>query len=241
VLGRAGIDDAAHGLASIYGTADAAILGHETPESIALRRRLADEPALARTLFHDERLPMLFQVHPYFKYFEAINGELIVTTRGGLPLVRYNIHDEGGILPPETAASVGAIGLPLPYLYLYGRRNLGCNLYSVNIYWENLRSACEDPEISHLVTGKFSSSVVEDRDLNPVWKLFVELARGVAPTESIREEIGRAIVRGLREQNSEYRRQHAASGKKIEPLIILFTHGDPLFSIGAKLTWKQCP
>ncbi len=48
VAGRAGIADPVRDVASLYGTADAGVLGNETPLSVAIRRFLAGRPALAR-------------------------------------------------------------------------------------------------------------------------------------------------------------------------------------------------
>src|SRR5262249_20147725 len=56
--------------ASLYGTADGGVLANETPLSIALRRRLAQAPELARELFGESRLPTLCQYDPLHRYFE---------------------------------------------------------------------------------------------------------------------------------------------------------------------------
>lgn len=50
--------------ASLYGTADAGVLGTETPVSIAIRRFLAETPAAAQELFGQARLPTLVQYEP---------------------------------------------------------------------------------------------------------------------------------------------------------------------------------
>ncbi len=43
--------------AALYGTADAGVLGNETPLSIAVRRFLASHPDAARAVFGQDRLP----------------------------------------------------------------------------------------------------------------------------------------------------------------------------------------
>jgi phenylacetate-CoA ligase len=50
--------------ASLYGTADAGVLGNETPLSIYIRRFLAAHPEAARELFGESRLPTLVQYDP---------------------------------------------------------------------------------------------------------------------------------------------------------------------------------
>src|SRR6185369_10421606 len=56
---RAGMTRPCFDSASLYGTADAGVLGNETPLSVAIRRFLADRPEAARGLFGDSRLPTL--------------------------------------------------------------------------------------------------------------------------------------------------------------------------------------
>src|SRR5215468_649186 len=62
---RLGLADPARDTASLYGTADAGVLGNETPLSIAIRRFLARDPAAARAVFGQARLPTLVQVDPF--------------------------------------------------------------------------------------------------------------------------------------------------------------------------------
>jgi len=61
---RLGLGDPARDTASLYGTADAGVLGNETPLSIAVRRLLARDPAAARVVFGQARLPTLVQYDP---------------------------------------------------------------------------------------------------------------------------------------------------------------------------------
>jgi phenylacetate-CoA ligase len=55
--------------ASLYGTADAGVLGNETPLSICIRRFLARTPAAAKALFGESRLPTLVQYDPSSRLF----------------------------------------------------------------------------------------------------------------------------------------------------------------------------
>ncbi len=95
---RAGMARPISDSASLYGTADAGVLGNETPLSIAIRRRLAESPDDARSLFGEGRLPTLVQFDPYARYFEEHEGTLVLTGDNGVPLVRYHISDTGASL-----------------------------------------------------------------------------------------------------------------------------------------------
>src|SRR6202011_3005628 len=82
---------------SLYGTADAGVLGNETPLSIAIRRFFATRPAAARAVFGESRLPTLVQYDACSRYFETHQDTLVVSGDNGVPLVRYHIADKGGI------------------------------------------------------------------------------------------------------------------------------------------------
>src|SRR5688572_15232747 len=104
---RLGGSDPLRSSASIYGTADAGVLGQETPVSIAIRRFLADRPEAAQAMFGDTRLPTLCQYDPTARYFESLPVEggghsLAFSGWNGVPLVRYHIADRGGVLPFEA-------------------------------------------------------------------------------------------------------------------------------------------
>ncbi|MGW4802233.1 phenylacetate--CoA ligase family protein, partial [Nonomuraea sp. NPDC004297] len=77
VAERAGIADPVRGIASLYGTADAGVLGNETPLSVEIRRFLSGRPETARRLFGESRLPTLLQYDPGVRFFETHQGTLL--------------------------------------------------------------------------------------------------------------------------------------------------------------------
>ncbi|MEO0685648.1 MAG: phenylacetate--CoA ligase family protein, partial [Cyanobacteria bacterium J06649_11] len=111
VAQRVGSENTCYDFASLYGTADAGVLGNETPLSICIRQFLAQNPDVARNLFGESRLPTLVQYDPMNRFFEVIaegveenhregieRGTLLFSGDNGIPLVRYNIFDNGGII-----------------------------------------------------------------------------------------------------------------------------------------------
>jgi phenylacetate-CoA ligase len=102
VCHRTGMSDPVHDMMSLYGTADAGVLGNETPTSVGIRRFLSGRPDLARSLFGDARLPTLVQVDPASRRFEEHDGTLLFSADAGVPLVRYHIADEGGVIAYQT-------------------------------------------------------------------------------------------------------------------------------------------
>ncbi|MES1151200.1 MAG: hypothetical protein ABUL54_04835, partial [Dongia sp.] len=160
---------------SLYGTADAGVLGQETPVSIAVRRFLADRPEAARTLFGDARLPTLCQYDPTARYFESLpssdgGGSLCFSGWNGVPLVRYHIADRGGIMPfdkmmamlkdlgADPVAAVKSTGGPeprrQPFVWVFGRTDFTVSFFGANVFPETISLGLEQPEVRAQVTGK---------------------------------------------------------------------------------------
>lgn len=94
---RVGAINPCYDSAALYGTADAGVLGNETPLSICIRRFLSNRPDVAKTLFGESRLPTLVQYDPYSRFFEVDHNTLLFSGNNGMPLVRYHIADMGGL------------------------------------------------------------------------------------------------------------------------------------------------
>ncbi len=250
LLARAGVVDLYHASANLYGTADAAIVAHETPLTIALRRWANNTPGMVEKFFGDERLPTLVQWHPGFKYCETnAHSEILFSSAGNFPLIRYNIHDVGGIVGYEdflqqtkTAgfvppARVASGQWQLPFLYLFGRKHLATTIYAVDIYLENIHAALSHATLRDLVSGKSVMGNAYDPRWDQYWWVHIESARGVVATakeEALAQEI---IVKTLQEKNSEFRRLFAMVGARAVPQVRFLPHGAPEFRIKTKLRW----
>ena len=155
---------------SLYGTADAGVLGNETPLSVTIRRFLAANPAAARELFGESRLPTLAQYDPRSRFFEAEDGTLLFSGDNGTPLIRYHIADSGGLIPyrrcwlssSSTASTrcrrcdASDRGMrPLPFVYVFGRADFTISYFGANVYPENVTVGLEQSPIADWVTGKF--------------------------------------------------------------------------------------
>ena len=170
VAERAGMRHHAYDSAALYGTADAGVLGNETPLSITIRRFLATDPAAAHDLFGESRLPTLVQYDPGHRYFEEHDGTLVVSGDSGVPLVRYHIADEGGVIGYEEMSAFCAThgfdplaaGLdrgihPMPFVYVFGRSQFTVSYFGANIYPETSPSASNSRRSATGVTGKLFS------------------------------------------------------------------------------------
>src|SRR5262245_19366682 len=183
------------------------------PLSIHIRRFLADRPEAARALFGESRLPTLAQYDPISRFFESTPEGLLFSGDNGIPLVRYNILDTGGLIsyddllaflarwgydPLPELRRAGLRGVrPLPFVYVFGRSNFTISYFGANIYPENISVGLEQPHVKDWVTGKFVLHVAEDDDRNSRLSVTVELLPGVEPSETQREAIAESILAQL--------------------------------------------
>lgn len=246
---RAGMANPCYDSAALYGTADAGVLANETPLSICIRRFLAETPDAARALFGEARLPTLAQYDPHSRFFESQDGALLFTGDNGVPLIRYNILDRGGILnyqamlaflagygfdPLTELRAHGARGVrALPFVYVFGRSDFTISYFGANIYPENVSVGLEQAAVSSWVTGKFVMEVREDADRNRLLAVVVELAPGVEADDMRNAAIAQAILEQLLRLNSEFGAYVPPESRL--PQVELRPAGDPeWFPVGVK-------
>lgn len=253
---RIGSREPCYDSAALYGTADAGVLANETPLSICIRRFLAENPAAAYALFGESRLPTLGQYDPLNRFFEVESGVLLFSGDNGIPLVRYNILDSGGLVAHDAMLAFlaergfdplaelrrqGERGARrLPFVYVLGRSDFTVSYFGANIYPENVIVGLEQPEISAWVTGKFVLEVKEDADSNRFLAVVVELAPGVEATEQRRQAIADSILASLLRLNSEFA-NYVPPGYQA-PRVYLTPAGDPeYFPVGVKHRYTRKP
>ncbi len=204
--------------ASLYGTADAGVLGTETPLSVSIRRFLARNPDALRDLAGESRLPTLVQYDPMTRYFQTSGSTLLFSSDGATPLIRYHIADEGGLAgyqelldfcarhghDPLAEAGTGRGAPKLPFAYVFGRSLFTVSYFGANIYPENVTVALERPGISDWVTGKFVLQTAETADRDRELRVTAELAPGEVRSRERAAELADAIKAELRRLNSEF-------------------------------------
>lgn len=236
---RAGLTQPLADSASLYGTADAGVLGTETPLSVSIRRFLAGRPDALRELVGSSRLPTLVQYDPMTRYFQTHGPTLLFSSDGATPLVRYHIADEGGLVGfdemlafcsrhgHDPLAEVGEQrGAPrLPFVYVFGRSLFTVSYFGANIYPENVTVALERPAVSDWVTGKFVLYTTETADRDSELRIVVELAPGHSSSAERAAHLADAIRAELCRLNSEF--AHYVPESAQLPIINLRPSGDP--------------
>src|SRR5260370_41235794 len=113
---------------------------------------------------------MLVTYEPMVRAFERHQDTLVVSCDSGVPLVRYHIADEGGVIPYESmiehmrasgfdskgaALSAGARTVQrFPFVYVFGRSRFAISFYGANVFPETVSLGLEQPEIRPYVTAK---------------------------------------------------------------------------------------
>lgn len=255
VLERLGQPETLNSIASLYGTADAGVLGNETPLSVAIRRFLSERPELAKSLFGEERLPTLCQYDPASRYFETVEGgTLAFSGDNGAPLLRYHIADTGGVIsfdqmrarlaehnfdPQMAVAQAGLTqGRHLPFVYVFGRANFTVSFFGANIFPETISLALERPAMRGWTTGKFVMQVQEGLAERPRFTVAIELADKEAPDPTRIDLAEHEILETLRKHNSEYANYVSADDQR--PAVTLWSKGHPdYFPVGVKHRYSR--
>lgn len=244
-----GSSDSYKDTASIYGTADAGIVGIENQFSIFIRRFLSGKRNLISSVFPGtEILPSLVTYNPRYRYFEQLDNKIVFTTNNTLPLVRYNILDEGAVIQATKIVDICLDnGMRMPksimahstehLVAIYGRQDVATMFYSLNIYPENIKYGLENKSLIAKITGKFVVASEYQSNQSQKLKLAVELKKDIVESQLLKQTVAREIIRGLEETNSEYRKLRSEIKRKSDPEVSLLPFGSPQFSIKIKHKW----
>lgn len=235
-----------HDFISVYGMAEAGVVAHETPLSVSLRRSADAVPELRAALVRDGNVSCLYQYDPAIRYFEPGESDsLLLTADGGIPLVRYNTRDQGGLLPHSAAAlspsarKADVAAWPLPFVYLFGRRDLSISFYALNIYVENIKRALESSPFASSFSSLFTMNVGHTKDLDQRFEITIELSPGAAPSSVPLAPLTRHVIGVLKQVNAEYAKLHSAIGQRAAPKITLVRHGMIETRPGRKHAWVR--
>ncbi len=242
-----------------YGTVDLGTMAHETPLTILIRRLARTNTALNMDLFGDpHRQPTLAQYIPELFYFEEYKGGIICTAQSGLPLVRYDLKDIGGVKSfKEIHAIFEKHGILLskeiarvhiedtvwnvPFVFVFERSDFTVKLSGANIYPEEIRRVLEDPQIARFVTGKCTIRVDVDEHMDQYLMVHVELKRFNSPEVGLKNIIQDRIVYELLQYNSEYAYLYKNLPiERMAPRVTLWPFGDAMyFGAPGKHRWVR--
>ena len=229
-----------------YGATDLEIvIAGETPLSVEIRRAARDNPALRKALFGDDsRLPMVFQYNPVTHYIDVNEDDELVFTITRLnvlsPRIRYNIHDEGGVMDLNSmrrkcaehgfdfAEKVTSRDIPhLPFLLVYGRKDYTVSVMGANIYPEDIEQSLYTDEDLSSCTRSYCLGLSEvGVNVRPAFSFEVTCAI----TSALEEKFEQRIVKCLLELNSDFHEAWQEYPEELKPLISLYSPGQGPFA-----------
>lgn len=237
----AGLSDPLSSVISLYGSADVGPMGFETPLTIFLRREAQKNNVLKQTLFGETaELPSFLQYNPHHIFFENINDELVLTADAGIPLVRYNIHDQGRLLSfkqvQEIISSLGltkqaethGLGLwEFPFLIKTGRTDVAVNFYALNILPEHIQASLQDKQIFKKLNGNFFAyhKMIKNHAQEELG-LIVETKNKRLPGKKFAKKIQTSFVKTLTSLSLEFRKLYQTIGSRALPKIMVIKPGD---------------
>lgn len=237
-----------------YGTVDQGTIAHETPETILIRRKLVELGKLNVLFPEITRQPTFCQYNPELFYFEQVANNLICSSYSGLPLVRYDLKDYGGVsLRSEVFSKLTSCGVDIenlieefkigditanfPYVYVYERNDFSVSYYAFLIYPDMIRRALQSTKLQDLVTGKFTMLVDYDKTGRQRLYIHIEKKFGVNKP-NLAELLVEQVHSGLQHDSSEYRETFKMVGEIAKPLIQLWEYEDSTyFKSGTKQKW----
>lgn len=258
VIKKAGLKNLYKDTLNIYGTVDLGTMAHETPLSVLIRRMAVEDERIYQMVFSQvSKLPTLTQFIPELFYFEDIDGNLICSSFSGIPLVRYDLKDHGGVFTlEEIIKKFSNYGIDLykkargvkiadtiwnlPFVHVYERSDFSVSFFAFQIYPETIRKALQDKSLESKLTGKFTMMVKYNKQSNQFLEINVELKAGVKESDVLKNTIRELIVKRLLKENSEYRKTSEEYPDRTIPKIVLWPYEDPTyFKSGTKQKWVK--
>jgi phenylacetate-CoA ligase len=256
VLIKAGLKNPLRASLNHYGTVDLGTMSHETPLSILVRRLTLDHKNLNDLIFEDiNRLPTLTQYDPRVFYFEEVNRGLICSANSGIPLIRYDLKDKGGIFGFQSLKekfTEAGLNLneqiqnykiqetirTLPFVFVYERSDLVVSWSGANIYPEHIRECLQKDWLQKYVTGKFTMQIKHKKNHSPYLLINSELKPKVKQGAVLAKRLQSEVIKTLLEKNSEFKNNYLSSPKQNVPIVKLWPYSSaPYFTPGGKQKW----
>ncbi len=210
---------------SVYGSADAGVMGFETPTTIALRRASALDRGLEYQLFGSSgstTLPALYQYNPKHVYFEQMGRELALTARTASPLIRYNIHDVGEVINTTSLAAAlkrihnpaGPTFLRYPAVTYRSRTDVALLYHAINMTAAQL-GAWYVPRYHDFILGFFAYTKKNNTGLGE--QLYFRLCTTRILNNTAQRALAKTITKTLIMGSTEFRKIYDTFGHRALP------------------------
>lgn len=233
-----------------YGTSDGGMIGLASSITTLVRELAYKNPKFCADLFgRDDVVPSLFQYVPNSYYIEQINGEIVFTTEAATPLVRYNIHDRGGVISfREMEQKLSDHGYDYkklikqnkiiaesiwqhPFVYCFGRRDDTIMIAGAKIYPEQIAPALFTGDMGDIHNFKLILSFNEKQ--KHAFEIALELKSGICYDIEKSKRKSKIyhdlIIKELKSNNSDYSDVVRMEGSSADPIISIYEFGSGIF------------
>lgn len=240
------------GIAGGYGAADIGMsIGREYPITILIRKLACRDKKLAKALFGTSELePSFLQYNPGSCYIEEVKGELVFTVLSGVPLIRYNIHDRGGVKSFEKVMAIvrkhgykikrelKKFGYTpedvwhLPFFYVFGRSDGTISVGGANIYPENVDTALYTVQTAMINTYKLTT--IFDKKMNIRPAILIELDKNYKfatkdEIKNLKNKLHNIFMKSMIEMNGDFRDAYRVDPKCLNLIIKIYPYNSGPF------------
>lgn len=212
---RAGIEEDTLFMLSVYGSGDTGNLGSESLATVALRKLLERNNALASSLGIKSPIPQFLHFIATDTFLETVDGNLCVTRWQGIPLVRYILYDQVGLYswkefkqailnsdlldsrdqPWVKILSDASDQLP-DLLAITGRSDSCLIIGGENLMEYMLDEAVKCQELNGILTGIYRAQIVYEEDRQYL-AFDLETRQGVSADEATIDLVYHSLVQTL--------------------------------------------
>lgn len=233
-----------------YGITDTGLAGQGSALTNLVRDLAFKNEKLREELFgKTDSVPSLFQYNSGAYYIEEFNGEVMVTTKSTTPLVRYNIHDRGGVISFRKMEEIlkkydydykkilkkkglsEEIIWQQPFVYCFGRRDDTVIVGGANIFPEQVAPALFNGKIKDIHSFKLATDF--DKEQHQLFYVLLELRGGISynkkQTEKMKKKYHDVILNRLVKVSSDYSVSYKADPKYADFIIEIFENGEGPF------------
>ena len=235
-------------IVDVYGTADAGGISYGNCLTSLIQEFIVSNKNLQTKILGKERnVVSLTQLNTSAYFVEEKDENLIITFRGSVPLIRYNIQDIGGIVPFKKVLEIfREEGVDIlnelkekapyfkpyaqPFLFVEGRESC-ISLDGANVFPTTIQDIID--KSSHFTSFKLSKKTDENGD----WRFYVYLElkedKNITQEEEVKlkEDYKHLILNVLLTRNHDFKRSYEDNSELCIPRIEIRKFGEDEFKL----------
>jgi len=257
IIEKVGIKEKLDTFVSVYGTSDAGAIGLGSSLSNLIFKIISENDELHKKLI--EPLPKSFsfvQCNPLSYFVEEIEGEIVITYYGGVPLIRYNTHDLGKVIPYERMMAfmkennIDIVELlkkegykkekiwRWPFLYVIGKEET-VSIFGAKVSPEDIEAAIYSEKLKDI--NSFRLKLESDEEGNTRFYILLELKKDffLNPEEltKLEKKYHDILVKKLLEVNLDFADTYKINPKIADPIVKIYQFNEGPFA--QKLVTKE--